>query len=104
MEKGQYKRWSWTKTRTVSFTNPVRAISLYDEQINFIPKNTNISEYFKWEVSFEKMYKSLYPEQEISSSHWLKIHWEVQLIHDNFIDQELIWDWSFFRYDHFLKW
>lgn len=104
MEKWQYKRWSWTKTRTVSFTNPVRAISLYEEKIDFIPKNTDISEYLKWEVSFENMYKTLYPEQIISSSHWLTIHFEVQLIHNKFIDQELIWNSNFFKYEHFLKW
>jgi len=104
MEKWQYKRWSWTKTRTVSFSNPIRAVSLYDENIDFIPKNTDISEYFKWDVSFEKMYKVLYPEQLISSSHWISIHWEVQLLHDKFIDQELIWGSKFFRYEHFLKW
>lgn len=104
MEKGQYRRWSWTKSRTISFSEPIRVLSLYDEKIDFIAKNTDISEYFKWEVSFENMYKALYPEQVISSSHWITVYWEVQLIHNNFIDQELIWDFSFFKYEHFLKW
>jgi hypothetical protein len=36
------------------------------------------------------MYKVLYPMQMISSTHGLDIHWEVQLIHKEFIDQELI--------------
>lgn len=104
MEKWQYEIWSWTKTRKISFSNPVRAVSLYNEKIDFIPKNTDICEYFKWEFSFEQMYKVLYPEQIISPTHWLTIHWEVQLIHDKFIDQELIWDSSFFKYEYFLKW
>lgn len=104
MELWQYKRWSWTNTRTVSFSEPTRAVSLYDSKIDFIPKNTDIGEYIKWEFSFEKMYKVLYPEQIISNTHWLKVHWEVQLLHDKFIDQELIGDSSFFRYKNFLQW
>jgi len=104
MEKWQYMRWSGSNRRTVSFSEPVRAISLFKEKIDFIPKNTDISDYLRWEVSFEKMYKVLYPEQMISSTHGLSVHFEVQLIHNKFIDQELIWDWKFFKYDHFLKW
>ena len=104
MENGQYVRWSGSNRRTVSFSTPIRAISLYDEEIDFIPRWTDISDYFKWEVSFEKMYKTLYPEQMISSSHWLSVHWEIQLILDKFIDQELIWNWKSFKYEHFLKW
>ena len=104
MENGQYVRWSGSNRRTVSFSNPIRAISLFDEKIDFIPRNTDISDYFKWEVSFERMYKILYPKQMISHSHGISIHWEIQLIHDKFIDQELIWHWDFFKYEHFLKW
>ncbi len=104
MEKGQYVRWSWSNRRTVSFTEPIRAISLHKEKIDFIPKNTDISDYLKGSVSFERMYKVLYPEQMISSTHGISVHWEVQLIHDKFIDQELIWDATFFKYEHFLKW
>lgn len=104
MENGQYVRWSGSNRRTVSFSNPIRAISLYDENIDFIPRWTDISDYFKWEVSFERMYKALYPEQMISSSHWLSVHWEVQLISAKFIDQELIWHWNSFKYEYFLKW
>jgi len=104
MENWQYVRWSGSHRRTVSFSEPIRAISLFNEKIDFIPRNRDIGDYLKWEVSFEKMYKVLYPEQMISSTHGLSVHFEVQLIHNKFIDQELIWDWKFFKYDHFLKW
>jgi hypothetical protein len=104
MEKGQYVRWSGSHRRTITFSEPVRAISLYKEKIDFIPRNTDISDYLKWEVSFERMYKVLYPEQMLSSTHGLSIHFEIQLILKKFIDQELIWDWKFFKYDYFLKW
>lgn len=104
MEKGQYVRWSWSNRRTVSFSNPVRALSIFEKEISFIPKNEDISYYLKGVFSFEKMYKILYPEQAISKSHWLIVHWEVQLIHDKLIDQELIGKSNIFKYEHFLEW
>lgn len=104
MEKWQYTRWSWSNKRTVSFSEPFNAISLYDKKIDFIPMNTEISEYFKWDISFEEMYKVLYPEQMLWNNHWLKVHWEVQLIHNKFIDQELIWDSKKFKFENFIEW
>ena len=104
MEKGQYTRWSGSNRRTVSFSEPIRAVSLYSEKIEFIPKNVEVWEYLHWEVSFENMYDALYPEQKISQTHWLMVHWEIQLLHKKFIDQELIWDSSYFTYKHFLQW
>ena len=104
MEKGQYIRGSGSNRRTVSFVEPIRAVSLYSKKIDFIPRNVDVWEYLDWEVSFEKMYKSLYPEQRVSETHWLTVHWEIQLLHKKFIDQELIWDANYFIYKYFLQW
>ena len=104
MEKGEYRRWSWSNARTVSFAEPIRALTIYNKKIDFIPKQTDIREYLSWEFSFEEMYKTLYPEQKISDTHWLFVHWEIQLLHNRFIDQELIGDFSYFKYEHFLQW
>ena len=104
IEKGQYKRWSWTTTRTVSFSEPLRAIIIYKKKIDLIPKKTDIREYLSWEFSFEEMYRTLYPEQKISNTHWIFVHWEIQLLHNKFIDQELIGDFSYFKYENFLQW
>ena len=57
IERWQYVRWSWSHRRTVSFSNPVRWVVLYDKNIDFIPKKTDISSYFKWDLSFKNMYK-----------------------------------------------
>jgi hypothetical protein len=104
LENWQYIRWSGSNRRTVSFSNPIRGIILYKEKVNFIPKSTDISNYFNWDFNFDLMYKALYPEQMVSSSHWLSLRWEVQLIHDKFIDQELVWSNKDFKFEDFLKW
>ena len=54
-----------------------------------ISKGTPIDSYFNQEFSFEPMFKSLYPRQMVSSEHGLDLAWEVQLIVDDFVDQEL---------------
>lgn len=103
MEKWQYTRWSGTKKRTVSFSRPIRTISVCHQKVDFIPKNTEISDYISWTFSFEDMYNMLYPEQINTSKQWLFIHWEVQLIHNDFVDQELKWDSKIFPQEYFLE-
>lgn len=89
LEKGQYVRGSGSNKRTVSFKHPTRAILLYSKRIPMITKGTPIDSYFNQEFSFEPMFKSLYPRQMVSSEHGLDLAWEIQLIVDDFVDQEL---------------
>jgi len=95
MEKWQYRRWSGSR--------PVRSISLYSQKIDFIPKNTEISDYISWKVSFEDMYNVLYPEQINTLNQWMFVYWEIQLIHNDFVDQELKWDSKIFPKEYFLE-
>ncbi len=89
MEKGQYVRGSGTNRRTVSFQEPVRPIILYSERAGHIPARQEIGDHFPEEVDFGPMFKALYPPMEISETHGLAVYWEVQLLHDEFIDHEL---------------
>lgn len=90
IEKGQYKRGHGTKTRTVSFKNPFRGLVLYEKSINNIPPKMQLGLFFGGHCDFKKMYATLYPPQLVGSSHGIGIYWEIQLIHPNFIDQELV--------------
>ncbi len=104
IENWQYERWSWTDTRTVSFREPIRALEIYKKKFDFIASWEDISYYLKDKISFEKMYRILYPKQMTSSTHWVDIHWEVQLIHNKLIDQELIWNANKFNNQYFFEW
>ena len=90
MEKGEYIRGYGSTRRTVSFTHPNRAVLLYSRRIPIIPKGAPIHNYFDEEFSFKPMFQALYPKQMISTSHGLDLVWEVQLIVDDLVDQELI--------------
>ena len=90
MEMGQYKRGSGTKERTVSFKHPVRAVVLYDRRIDLIPAGAPVEQHLEGEIEFGPMFRALYPPQTVGTSHGLAVHWEVQLIHDQLVDQEIV--------------
>ena len=67
----------------------MRPVILYSETDGKIPKGQEIAGYLPGEVDFGPMFKSLYPPLELSVTHGLTVYWEVQLLHDEFIDHEL---------------
>ena len=103
MEKGQYKRGSGSNVRTVSFSNPVNGVLLYDEIVERIEARTEVSHFFPGSVSFDDMFRELFPPLGVSKSHGLLTHWEVQLILDDLIDQELVGDPGSVQYEDFLE-
>ncbi len=103
LEKGKYIRGSGSNQRTVSFSEPVRGVLLYSKKVPLIPRNQPVENHFQDSISFEPMFKALYPPNVVSKSHGLFVHWEVQLIHNEFVDQELEGDTTHFRLDDFLK-
>jgi len=101
MEKGQYVRGSGSNRRTVSFSTPVRGVLLYSKKVTLIPKNHSVENHFRDSMSFEPMFKVLYPPNEVSESHGLFIYWEIQLIHNDFVDQEVAGKTANFRREDF---
>jgi len=73
IEKAQHKetRGSGKNSRTVTVSTniPVRAVVLYEQKIDFIPKGANIENYLSGQFSFSKMHSVLYPELQVSSNH-----------------------------------
>jgi hypothetical protein len=103
MECGQYKRGSGTDEHTVSFKTPIRAMIIFEKTVPLIPRRAPIHTYFEDSLDFEAMFKRLYPPCMASDSHGLKLHWEVQLIHPDFVDQELILPTTVFALEDFFE-
>ena len=76
---------------------------LYDQRISLIPAGAPVESYFGGEIVFEPMFAALYPPQMIGSGHGVALHWEVQLIHDEFVDQELVCPSDCFSWRDFLE-
>ncbi len=103
MECGQYKRGSGTDVRTVSFAKPVRAVLLYDKRIPLIRASSSVAQYVGEELSFDPMFDALYPPLMVGEHHGLKVRWEVQLLHGQFIDQELVGPIHNLLYQDFMR-
>ena len=89
LEKGQYVRGYGSNRRIVDFSHPNRAVLLYSKKVPVITKGEEVGSQFMDEVSFRPMFESLYPRQMASNTHGLDLAWEIQLLVDDFIDQEL---------------
>ena len=103
MELGQYTRGSGSNKRTVSFREPIRGIILYETTVDHIPARVPLVPYFDGSVDFEPMFAALYPPFAVSKTHGLDVHWEIQLLHPEFVDQELAGPTDRFRYADFLE-
>ena len=103
MEHGQYERGSGTDRRTVSFEEPIRGVILFEKEVAAIPPRVPIETFFNDKIEFTKMFELLYPPYMSSSSHGMDVHWEIQLLHPEFVDQELVAPQSVFAYEDFLR-
>ena len=90
LEKGQYMRGSGSDRRTVSFSEPVQGVLLYQHKVRTVPAKKPVENYFPGELKFKRMFDGLYPPTRVSSTHGLFVYWEVQLLVDKLVDQELV--------------
>lgn len=102
-EKGQYTRGSGTDERTVSFATPIRAVMLYEQHLRQVPAGVPIESRLDGEIRFEPMFAALYPPLAAGTSHGLDVVWEVQLLHPEFVDQELPGGVDGLLYEDFLE-
>ncbi|MAT48071.1 MAG: hypothetical protein CMO35_11685 [Verrucomicrobiaceae bacterium] len=101
MECGQYVRGSGSNQRTVSFSTPVRSMILYEKTIPAIPAGTPLHTCFEESIELAPLFARLYPPCMASETHGLKLYWEAQLIHPDFVDQELVLPTTFFAVEDF---
>ena len=89
-EKGQRVEGDGSNRRTVSFSNPVQGLLIYEKHIDHIAAGDSVERWFPEEVYFDRIFNNLLPPMMISSTHGLDLYWEIQLIHNELVDQELI--------------
>ncbi|MDA7927858.1 hypothetical protein OAG14_00725 [Akkermansiaceae bacterium] len=89
-EKGQRVEGDGSNRRTVSFSNPVQGLLIFEKHIDHIAAGDSVERWFPEEVYFDRIFNNLLPPMMISSTHGLAFYWEIQLIHNELVDQELI--------------
>ncbi|MDJ0942673.1 MAG: hypothetical protein QNJ30_04385 [Kiloniellales bacterium] len=103
LECGKYRERRGTETVTVSFQEPVRGVVLYEKTVSRIPAKYPIGDYFKDRLRFDPMFAALYPPAMLGGSHGVDLRWEVQLLHADFVDQELVGPTQVLAYKDFLS-
>jgi hypothetical protein len=102
LECGAYRRGTGSDVRTVRFQEPVRPLLLYSKRFDHLPSGVPIENQLDETFPLRPMFSALYPPN-IILNHGLRVHWEVQLLHPEFIDQELVVDTTPLRYEDFLE-
>jgi hypothetical protein len=102
LEKGSHMTGSGRNTREENFSHPVRAMTLYKKKVSNLPAGQEINVHFPEEISFDDIYKKLYPAQMLTKTHGIDLYWEVQLLHEAYVDQELVGPTEHLKYQYFL--
>ena len=92
-EHGQYtaSEGSGKNKRTVTktFTSSARGIVLYEQLLAYVPPNMPLDGYLDGEVDFTPIFDALYPPWMMGGTHGLSVQLEAQLVHPQFVDQEV---------------
>lgn len=92
-EHGQYtkqeKDGNSTKTVTKEFTSEAGGLVLYEQMLFHVPKDRPLEEVLAGEIAFDAMFDTLYPPVMQGGTHGLDVQLEAQLLHPEFVDQEV---------------
>lgn len=92
-EHGQYRTTEGSgknkRTVTKSFTSDGRGIVLYEQALAYVPANIPLADYLEGEVDFSPMFEALHPPYMLGGTHGLSLRLEAQLLHPEFVDQEV---------------
>jgi len=64
---------------------------IYERKISRIPAGSWLSDHLPKRdvIDFDAMFRNLYPQALISKDYGISVYWEVQIIHDEFVDIEI---------------
>ncbi|HQW81520.1 MAG: hypothetical protein IPO95_00400 [Rhodanobacteraceae bacterium] len=88
-ENGQYTERSGKETKTRKFQEPVQAVVLFEQFLPLIPAGAPLSDHLDGDVDFDPIFTDLMPPLMAGENHGIDLVWEVQLLHPDFVDQEL---------------
>lgn len=94
--------YDWLRRDYVSLDVAARALVLYEKRIDRVGAGRDICEYLKGEhIDLTSMFAKLYPPKNDGSS-GIFIHWEVQLLHDDYVDYEYVGPEDVFAFEDFV--
>lgn len=100
-EQGQVRRRKKRGYSTTSFSRPARAVVLFEKGVAHVAANEPVEAAFDDAFSFAPLFDALYPPNALSSTTGVELKWEIQLLHDQYVDQELAGELSGLQLDDF---
>jgi hypothetical protein len=88
-ERGQYKHKTKDRTETRSFSTIVRSVVLWEQHLPHVPAGSPIEDWFAGSVDVSRLHSALHPPEMVGDKHGVDIVWEFQLLHPDFVDQEI---------------
>lgn len=89
LECGQYWRGSGTNRSKVTFSQPTRAVILFEKTTAMILKRASIETYFDEAFDFDSAFDCLRPDNMISQTHGLKFTAVIQIMVGDLADTQL---------------
>ncbi len=102
-ERGRYRERSGKNDTTKSFAHPVRSLVLYEAEIHHAPPRRPIEEQLFDDIDFAGVFEHLLPPLELDTSTGIDLHWELQFLHADFVDQEIVGPSAVFDIDAFYR-
>jgi hypothetical protein len=92
-EHGQYRATEGSgknkRTVTKSFSSDARGLVLYEQLLAYVPAESPLAGHLEGEVDFTPIFDALYPPFMIAGSHGVSLRLEAQLLHPDYVDQEV---------------
>lgn len=95
--------YDWSQREQIERSAPIRAVLLYEKRIPQLKPRQDIGEVLVNEhFSLTPLFERLLPPK-YSGRNGIFVHWEVQLIHDDYIDHEVVGPDRGFAYPDFYR-
>jgi len=98
----KYNTW-WKDSKSVNY--PINSIILFSKNIDYISKEIEVSEYIKWEFSFENIFNYFSPNQSswnlIHDDIWIYIECYIKISSDDFADLKIYFPNNIFKKELF---
>lgn len=101
-EHGACRRGTGKEKKLVRIQTPLHGFILFEEQVPIIPANTPIEDQLSNKTfTFNRVFEQLYPALMIYDYAGIDLRWEVQMLHNDLVDIELVGDRNIFKQDDF---
>ena len=90
-ERYQYLMTQSNSRDWISMHRDFNGHVIYERKVSRIAAGSRLADYLpkQHDISFDVMFRNLYPQALVSKNYGVSIYWEIQVIHDELVDLEI---------------